>query len=125
MTITISVPMQSSPCRAAVGSYLSPGSRRRRGPRRAPTRILEGPGGRLALDARREYHSGPFFRPRPMNRVPRVGFVSLGCPKALVDSERILTQLRAEGYDVAPTYEAADVVVVNTCGFISAGVGAG
>jgi ribosomal protein S12 methylthiotransferase len=44
--------------------------------------------------------------------------VSLGCPKALVDSERILTQLRAEGYDVAPTYDAADLVVVNTCGFI-------
>ncbi|MCU0761377.1 MAG: 30S ribosomal protein S12 methylthiotransferase RimO, partial [Steroidobacteraceae bacterium] len=49
---------------------------------------------------------------------PKVGFVSLGCPKALVDSERILTQLRVEGYEVAPTYDAADVVVVNTCGFI-------
>ena len=55
-------------------------------------------------------------------RAPRVGFVSLGCPKALVDSERILTQLRAEGYEVAPSYEAADVVVVNTCGFIDAAV---
>jgi len=55
-------------------------------------------------------------------RVPKVGFVSLGCPKALVDSERILTQLRAEGYEVSPTYEAADVVVVNTCGFIDAAV---
>ncbi|HVN44277.1 MAG TPA: 30S ribosomal protein S12 methylthiotransferase RimO [Steroidobacteraceae bacterium] len=55
-------------------------------------------------------------------RAPRVGFVSLGCPKALVDSERILTQLRSEGYEVAPTYEAADVVVVNTCGFIDAAV---
>jgi ribosomal protein S12 methylthiotransferase len=55
-------------------------------------------------------------------RIPKVGFVSLGCPKALVDSERILTQLRAEGYEVAPTYEAADVVVVNTCGFIDAAV---
>ena len=55
-------------------------------------------------------------------RAPRVGFVSLGCPKALVDSERILTQLRAEGYEVAPTYAAADVVVVNTCGFIEAAV---
>jgi ribosomal protein S12 methylthiotransferase len=55
-------------------------------------------------------------------RAPRVGFVSLGCPKALVDSERILTQLRAEGYEVAPTYEAADVVVVNTCGFIDAAI---
>jgi ribosomal protein S12 methylthiotransferase len=54
--------------------------------------------------------------------VPKVGFVSLGCPKALVDSERILTQLRAEGYEVAATYQAADVVVVNTCGFIDAAV---
>jgi ribosomal protein S12 methylthiotransferase len=53
-----------------------------------------------------------------MSSTPRVGFVSLGCPKALVDSERILTQLRAEGYDVVPTYESADLVVVNTCGFI-------
>lgn len=49
---------------------------------------------------------------------PRVGFVSLGCPKALVDSERILTQLRAEGYQIAPEYASADLVVVNTCGFI-------
>src|SRR5687768_4445621 len=55
---------------------------------------------------------------RVASRSPRVGFVSLGCPKALVDSERILTQLRAEGYEVAPSYEAADLVVVNTCGFI-------
>jgi len=55
-------------------------------------------------------------------RAPKVGFVSLGCPKALVDSERILTQLRAEGYEVAPTYAAADLVVVNTCGFIDAAV---
>jgi ribosomal protein S12 methylthiotransferase len=53
---------------------------------------------------------------------PKVGFVSLGCPKALVDSERILTQLRAEGYLVAPTYQDADLVVVNTCGFIDAAV---
>ena len=53
---------------------------------------------------------------------PRVGFVSLGCPKALVDSERILTRLRAEGYAVAPTYADADLVVVNTCGFIDAAV---
>jgi len=51
-------------------------------------------------------------------RTPRVGFVSLGCPKALVDSERILTQLRTEGYEVTPSYDDADVVVVNTCGFI-------
>ena len=51
-----------------------------------------------------------------------MGFVSLGCPKALVDSERVLTQLRAEGYAIAPTYEGADLVVVNTCGFIDAAV---
>ena len=55
-----------------------------------------------------------------MNR--RIGFVSLGCPKALVDSERILTRLRAEGYETVPTYEDADLVVVNTCGFIDEAV---
>jgi ribosomal protein S12 methylthiotransferase len=54
--------------------------------------------------------------------VPKVGFVSLGCPKALVDSERILTQLRAEGYVTAPDYAGADLVIVNTCGFIDAAV---
>ncbi len=48
----------------------------------------------------------------------KVGFISLGCPKALVDSERILTQLKMDGYDVVPSYHEADVVVVNTCGFI-------
>ncbi|HEY2336009.1 MAG TPA: 30S ribosomal protein S12 methylthiotransferase RimO [Burkholderiales bacterium] len=53
---------------------------------------------------------------------PKVGFVSLGCPKALVDSERILTQLRAEGYATAPDYAGADLVIVNTCGFIDAAV---
>jgi ribosomal protein S12 methylthiotransferase len=53
---------------------------------------------------------------------PKVGFVSLGCPKALVDSERILTQLKVEGYDIVPSYDAADVVVVNTCGFIDSAV---
>jgi ribosomal protein S12 methylthiotransferase len=53
---------------------------------------------------------------------PRVGFVSLGCPKALVDSERILTQLRAEGYLISGSYQDADLVVVNTCGFIDAAV---
>ncbi len=53
---------------------------------------------------------------------PRVGFVSLGCPKNLVDSERILTQLRTEGYDVVPTYDDADLVIVNTCGFIDSAV---
>ena len=55
-------------------------------------------------------------------RVPTVGFVSLGCPKALVDSERILTQLRAEGYGIAPRYAGAGLVIVNTCGFIDAAV---
>jgi ribosomal protein S12 methylthiotransferase len=53
---------------------------------------------------------------------PKVGFVSLGCPKALVDSERILTQLRAEGYVISPSYEDANLVVVNTCGFIDSAV---
>ncbi|MBI2293947.1 MAG: 30S ribosomal protein S12 methylthiotransferase RimO, partial [Betaproteobacteria bacterium] len=60
-------------------------------------------------------------RARP-RAAPKVGFVSLGCPKALVDSERILTQLRAEGYLIAPAYKDADLVVVNTCGFIDAAV---
>src|SRR3954470_21480339 len=53
---------------------------------------------------------------------PKVGFVSLGCPKALVDSEQILTQLRAEGYETANSYAGADLVIVNTCGFIDAAV---
>jgi ribosomal protein S12 methylthiotransferase len=52
----------------------------------------------------------------------KIGFVSLGCPKALVDSERILTQLKVEGYEIVPSYNAADAVVVNTCGFIDAAV---
>ena len=53
-----------------------------------------------------------------MSSSNKVGFVSLGCPKALVDSERILTQLKSDGYDIVPTYDDADLVVVNTCGFI-------
>jgi ribosomal protein S12 methylthiotransferase len=53
---------------------------------------------------------------------PNIGFISLGCPKALVDSERILTKLRSEGYTISPTYKDADLVVVNTCGFIDAAV---
>lgn len=62
-------------------------------------------------------------KPRASSKAPpRVGFVSLGCPKALVDSERILTQLRAEGYEIAPSYDGADLVVVNTCGFIDSAV---
>lgn len=56
------------------------------------------------------------------NGLPKVGFVSLGCPKATVDSERILTQLRAEGYLISNSYQDADMVVVNTCGFIDAAV---
>jgi len=55
---------------------------------------------------------------RRKKAVPKVGFVSLGCPKALVDSERILTQLRAEGYQVSGSYDGSDLVIVNTCGFI-------
>src|ERR1700722_19001975 len=63
------------------------------------------------------------IRTAPARRnTPKVGFVSLGCPKALVDSERILTRLRAEGYEVVPSYPAADLVIVNTCGFIAAAV---
>ena len=64
------------------------------------------------------------IRSRPLAAAtsPKVGFVSLGCPKALVDSEQILTKLKAEGYAIAPTYQGADLVVVNTCGFIDAAV---
>lgn len=53
---------------------------------------------------------------------PLIGFVSLGCPKNLVDSERILTQLRTEGYEIVPSYDNADMVIVNTCGFIDSAV---
>ena len=53
---------------------------------------------------------------------PRVGFVSLGCPKASSDAEHILTRLRSEGYEISPSYDEADLVVVNTCGFIDAAV---
>ena len=49
---------------------------------------------------------------------PKIGMVSLGCPKALVDSERILTRLRAEGYAISPNYQGAEAVIVNTCGFL-------
>jgi ribosomal protein S12 methylthiotransferase len=59
-------------------------------------------------------------KPKPVKQsaAPRVGFVSLGCAKALVDSERIITRLRVEGYEIAPSYDGADIVVVNTCGFL-------
>ena len=59
---------------------------------------------------------------KQVQAVPKVGFVSLGCPKALVDSEQILTQLRAEGYGISGSYEDADLVIVNTCGFIDSAV---
>ena len=61
----------------------------------------------------------PLARFAPMSlQQPKVGFVSLGCPKALVDSERIITQLRAEGYEMSRTHAGADLVIVNTCGFL-------
>ncbi len=56
------------------------------------------------------------------NKIPKVGFISLGCPKALVDSENIITQLRTEGYEISGTYEDANLVVVNTCGFIDSAI---
>ena len=62
-------------------------------------------------------------RPDTEFHIPgRVGFVSLGCAKATVDSERILTELRAQGYEMSGTYDDADLVIVNTCGFIDAAV---
>src|SRR5689334_6076375 len=60
----------------------------------------------------------PAAAKRTPGRAPRVGLVSLGCPKALVDSERIVTKLRSEGYELSPDYAGADVVLVNTCGFL-------
>ncbi len=57
-----------------------------------------------------------------MTPSPKIGFISLGCPKALVDSERILTQLKIDGYQVSPSYEEADLVIVNTCGFIESAI---
>ena len=58
------------------------------------------------------------FKAERNSEQPNIGMVSLGCPKALVDSERILTKLRAEGYGISPNYEGADAVIVNTCGFL-------
>ena len=58
------------------------------------------------------------FKTERNSEQPNIGMVSLGCPKALVDSERILTKLRAEGYGISPNYEGADAVIVNTCGFL-------
>ncbi|MGB5329329.1 MAG: 30S ribosomal protein S12 methylthiotransferase RimO, partial [Gammaproteobacteria bacterium] len=54
--------------------------------------------------------------------IPRIGFVSLGCPKASVDSEQVITQLRVEGYDIVPDFDTADMVIINTCGFIDSAV---
>ena len=56
--------------------------------------------------------------PTPKSPRPKVSFVSLGCPKALVDSERIITRLRAEGYELSREHDGADLVIVNTCGFL-------
>ncbi|HTP38541.1 MAG TPA: hypothetical protein VMI92_03090, partial [Steroidobacteraceae bacterium] len=61
----------------------------------------------------------PATPPPATQRPPAVGFVSLGCPKALVDSERILSRLKAQGYEITDTYAGADVVIVNTCGFLN------
>ena len=58
------------------------------------------------------------FKSERSSKQPNIGMVSLGCPKALVDSERILTRLRAEGYGISPAYKGADAVIVNTCGFL-------
>jgi ribosomal protein S12 methylthiotransferase len=69
--------------------------------------------------ARASASSAPARARRAATRAPKVGFVSLGCPKALVDSERIITRLRSEGYEIAGDYQGADVVVVNTCGFLN------
>jgi len=75
-----------------------------------PTRIIE------------EQHSEALKAKGDSNQAAKIGFISLGCPKNLVDSERILTQLRTEGYDVVSTYKDAELVIVNTCGFIDSAV---
>ena len=62
--------------------------------------------------------AAPLIQPAASQPAPRIGFVSLGCPKALTDSELILTQLSAEGYQTSKTFAGADLVIVNTCGFI-------
>ena len=72
-----------------------------------------------AADVRRATKTPAKSLAKAKSKAPKVGFVSLGCPKALVDSERIMTKLRAEGYEIAPEYKSADVVVVNTCGFLN------
>ena len=81
--------------------------------------MSQSPTRRIAKSAKKPLPKAPAGpRLRKIKAPPKVGFVSLGCPKALVDSERIITRLRAEGYRIAPDYDGADVVVVNTCGFL-------
>jgi len=75
----------------------------------------------LPKPARAEHMNQP-RQTRSSTRPPAVGFVSLGCPKALVDSERIITELKLRGYDISPGYDSADLVVVNTCGFIDSAI---
>src|SRR5690349_11471310 len=78
----------------------------------------------LAIVAAGDYVLREIMSPRmddlsaPKASAPKVSFVSLGCPKALVDSERIITRLRAEGYELARQHEGADLAIVNTCGFL-------
>ena len=74
------------------------------------------------IDVKVLYHASTLITNYRALMQQKIGFVSLGCPKALVDSERIMTQLRAEGYQLVPTYNEADVVIINTCGFIEAAV---
>lgn len=62
------------------------------------------------------------FELSTMIKIPKIGFVSLGCPKNLVDSERIITKLKAEGYDLVDSYDNADMVIVNTCGFLNSAI---
>ena len=94
-------------------------ARRRREGRRQEVRRRQVE--QVVTQARPQPAPGAGRAPARRRQPPKVGFVSLGCPKALVDSERILTQLRAEGYLISPRYEDADLVVVNTCGFIDCG----
>ena len=77
---------------------------------------------RGALPSPTARSAGAPVRESKRARVPAVGFVSLGCPKALVDSERIITELKLRGYAIAPEYRDADLVVVNTCGFIDSAI---
>jgi ribosomal protein S12 methylthiotransferase len=98
----------------------------KRGPRTAPAKDSPESKPATAASGRKPVKQGTPAAARkrraptkPALKVPKVGFVSLGCPKALVDSERIISKLRAEGYEVAPNYDSADVVVVNTCGFLN------